>query len=129
MASDVKVIVVGAGIGGMAAAMRLQATGKFQVTVLEKNATVGGRANIREVDGFRFDTGPSLLLMTDVYKELFAACGEEFSDWVKLIKMEPNYAIHFGDGSSMLMSSDLTTMIAEMERIEPGVTSGYYLQR
>ncbi len=121
-----KVIVVGAGIGGMATAMRLQATGKFQVTILEKNATVGGRANIREVDGYRFDTGPSLLLMTDVYQELFAACGENFEDWVKLIKMEPNYEVHFGDGSSMRMSSDLTTMIAEMERIEPGVTPGYY---
>lgn len=127
MSSETKqVIIVGAGIGGLATAMRLQATGRFQVTVLEKNETVGGRANIREVDGFRFDTGPSLLLMTDVYKELFAACGETFSDWVKLTKMEPNYEVHFGDGSSMLMSSDLTTMIGELERIEPGVTPGYY---
>ena len=121
-----QVIIVGAGIGGMATAMRLQATGKFQVTILEKNATIGGRANVREVDGYRFDTGPSLLLMTDVYKELFAACGENFEEWVKLIKMEPNYEVHFGDGSSMLMSSDLTTMITELERIEPGVTPGYY---
>ena len=120
------VIIIGAGIGGMATAMRLQATGQFQVTILEKNSTVGGRANILEVDGFRFDTGPSLLLMTDVYKDLFAACGEEFSEWVKLIKMEPNYEVHFGDGTSMVMSSDLSTMIAEMERIEPGVTPGYY---
>ena len=62
-----KVVIIGAGIGGLATAMRLQATGRFQVTILEKNETVGGRANIREVDGFRFDTGPSLLLMTDVY--------------------------------------------------------------
>ncbi len=120
------VIIIGAGIGGLAAAMRLQATGQFQVTVLEKNDTVGGRANIRDVDGFRFDTGPSLLLMTDVYRELFAACGEEFSEWVTLLKMEPNYAVHFGDGSQMEMSSDLTKMIAELERIEPGVTPGYY---
>ena len=127
MSSEVKqAVIIGAGIGGLATAMRLQATGRFQVTVLEKNAAVGGRANIREVNGFRFDTGPSLLLMTDVYKELFAACGEEFSDWVTLIKMEPNYEVHFGDGSSMLMSSDLTTMIAELEKIEPGVTPGYY---
>ena len=126
MTAKKSVIIIGAGIGGMATAMRLQVTGKFQVTVLEKNATVGGRANVLEKDGYRFDTGPSLLLMTDVYKELFAVCGEEFSDWVKLIKMEPNYEVHFGDGSSMLMSSDLTTMIAEMERIEPGVTPGYY---
>lgn len=121
-----QVIIIGAGIGGMATAMRLQASGKFQVTILEKNATVGGRANTLEVDGYRFDTGPSLLLMTDVYRELFAACGEDFDSWVTLIKMEPNYAVHFGDGSSMEMSSDLTKMIAEMERIEPGVTAGYY---
>lgn len=121
-----RVIIIGAGIGGMATAMRLQATGRFQVTILEKNATVGGRANIREVDGFRFDTGPSLLLMTDVYRDLFAACGEDFNSWVRLIKMEPNYAVHFGDGKSMEMSSDLSKMIAELERIEPGVTPGYY---
>ncbi len=119
-------IIIGAGIGGMATALRLQATGRFQVTILEKNGTVGGRANTREEDGFRFDTGPSLLLMTDVYRELFAACGEDFDAWVKLIKMEPNYAVHFGDGTSMEMSSDLTKMIAELERIEPGVTAGYY---
>ena len=59
MSSQVKkVVIIGAGIGGMATAMRLQATGRFQVTVLEKNAAVGGRANIREVSGYRFDTGP-----------------------------------------------------------------------
>ena len=121
-----QVVIVGAGIGGLAAAMRLQASSRFQVTVLEKNATIGGRANIREVDGFRFDTGPSLLLMTDVYRELFAACGEKFDEWVRLIKMEPNYAVHFGDGSAMVMSSDLTTMVAELERIEPGSAAGYY---
>lgn len=121
-----RAIVIGAGIGGMATAMRLQATGRYQVTILEKNATVGGRANVREEAGYRFDTGPSLLLMTDVYRELFAACGEGFDSWVRLIKMEPNYEVHFGDGSSMLMSSDLTRMIAELERIEPGVTPGYY---
>ena len=119
-------IVIGAGIGGLATAMRLQATGRFQVTILEKNQTVGGRANIREIDGFRFDTGPSLLLMTDVYRDLFAACGEDFDSWVKLHKMEPNYAVHFGDGTSMEMSSDLAKMIPELERIEPGVTSAYY---
>jgi len=121
-----KVLIIGAGIGGLATAMRLQATGEFEVTVLEKNETIGGRANIREIDGFRFDTGPSLLLMTDIYRELFQFCGEDFDQWVKLIKMEPNYAVHFGDGSALEMSSDLARMIPALERIEPGVTSGYY---
>ena len=121
-----KVIIVGGGIGGLATAMRLQAQGGCQVTLLEKNPTLGGRANIREVDGFRFDTGPSLLLMTDVYRDLFAACGEDFDTLVPLVKMEPNYRVHFGDGSQLEMSSDLVKMVANLEAIEPGVTSGYY---
>jgi phytoene desaturase len=124
--TDKHVVVIGAGIGGLATAMRLQSRGGYRVTVLEKNATVGGRANIREIDGFRFDTGPSLLLMTDVYRDLFAACGEDFDAWVRLIKMEPNYRVHFGDGSTLEMSSDLAKMIPALEKIEPGVTPGYY---
>ena len=73
-----QVAVVGAGIGGLAAAMRLAASGEFDVTVYEKNEIVGGRCGRRVVDGYSFDTGPSLLLMTDVYRDLFAACGEDF---------------------------------------------------
>ncbi len=119
-------MIVGAGIGGLATAMRLQATGRFQVTLLEKNATVGGRANIWEQGGYRFDTGPSLLLMTDVYRDLFQACGADFDALVPLVKMEPNYAVHFGDGSCLEMSSDLPRMVANLERIEPGAASGYY---
>jgi phytoene desaturase len=120
-----RVVIVGAGIGGLATAMRLAAQG-FSVTVLEKNATVGGRANIRGEAGYRFDTGPSLLLMTDVYRELFTSCGEDFDSHVRLIKMEPNYRVHFADGSTLEMSSDLTTMIGNLEKIEPGVAPGYY---
>ncbi len=121
-----KVMIVGGGIGGLATAMRLQAQGGCQVTILEKNPTIGGRANIREVDGFRFDTGPSLLLMTDVYRDLFQACGEDFDALVPLIKMEPNYNVHFGDGTQLEMSSDLVKMVANLEKIDPGVTAGYY---
>ncbi len=121
-----QVVIIGGGIGGLATAMRLQAQGGYQVTLLEKNPTVGGRANIRQEGGFRFDTGPSLLLMTDVYRDLFQACGEDFDTLVPLIKMEPNYRVHFGDGSQLEMSSDLVKMVANLEKIEPGVTSGYY---
>lgn len=124
--ADKHVVIIGAGIGGLATAMRLAAQGGYRVTVLEKNDNVGGRANVWEAQGYRFDTGPSLLLMTDVYRELFAACGEDFDQWVTLVKMEPNYRVHFGDGSELEMSSDLATMIANLERIEPGVAPGYY---
>ncbi len=123
---DTQVVIVGAGIGGLATAMRLAAQGGYAVTLLEKNRAVGGRANIREVQGFRFDTGPSLLLMTDVYRELFSHCHADFEALVPLIKMEPNYAVHFGDGTQLEMSSDLVTMVAGLEKIEPGAASGYY---
>ena len=121
-----KAIIIGAGIGGLAAAIRLKAQAGYDVTVLEKNATVGGRCNVLIDRGFHFDTGPSLLLMTDVYRELFAVAGEDFDAHLKLVKMEPNYRVHFGDGSQMEMSSDLPAMIADLERIEPGVGPRYY---
>jgi len=120
-----QVAVVGAGIGGLAAAMRLAASGEFDVTVYEKNEIVGGRCGRRVVDGYSFDTGPSLLLMTDVYRDLFAACGEDFDALIPLVKMEPNYGVHFADGTRLEMSSDLSKMVANLEEIEPGVCSGY----
>ncbi len=121
-----KVIIIGAGIGGLATAIRLRALGGYDVTLLEKNPLVGGRAYRMEDSGFQFDIGPSLLLMTDVYRELFDVAGESFDDWLKLVKMEPNYRVHFGDGSELEMSSDLPTMIANLEKIEPGVAPRYY---
>ena len=121
-----RVAIVGAGIGGLATAMRLAARGGSPSPCWRRTRRSGGRANVREERGYRFDTGPSLLLMTDVYRELFAACGEDFDSLVPLIKMEPNYRVHFGDGSTLEMSSDLTTMVANLEKIEPGVAPGYY---
>lgn len=119
-------IIIGAGIGGLATAIRLQASGDFQVTVFEKNRNVGGRADTMSEGGFQFDVGPSLLLMTDVYRDLFAAAGEDFDRWVTMVKLDPNYRVHFGDGSTLEMSSELTTMIRNLEWIEPGVGPRYY---
>ncbi|HEY6582095.1 MAG TPA: NAD(P)-binding protein, partial [Rubrobacter sp.] len=67
-----RVSVIGAGMGGLAAAIRLAAE-NFEVEVFEKNDQVGGRVGRLEADGFSFDTGPSLLLMTDTYRELFSS--------------------------------------------------------
>lgn len=119
-------IIAGAGIGGLATAMRLAARGDFSVTILEKNETVGGRCNVLVDQGFRFDTGPSLLLMTDVYRELFSYCGMDFDERVPLIKIDPNYRVHFADNTTLEMSGDLSKMIPELEKIEPGSASGYY---
>ncbi len=117
--------VVGAGMGGLAAAIRLAATG-FEVEVFEKNARVGGRLDRLEAAGFAFDTGPSLLLMTDTYRELFRFAGRDLDDFVRLIPLDSDYRVTFGDGDSLTMRRTLPELIKELERIEPGVTPRFY---
>ncbi len=112
-------VVIGAGAGGLATAIRLQASG-HQVTVLERNATVGGRANTWESDGYRFDTGPSLLLMPDVYHELFRAAGRRLDDYLELLQITPNYRIRFDDGTCFDATPDAACLGHALDRIEPG---------
>ena len=114
-------MIVGAGIGGLAAAIRLAAMG-FEVEVFEKNAQVGGRVGRVEAEGFAFDTGPSLLLMTDTYRELFRSAGRELDDYVRLIPLDSDYRVTFGDGDTLTIRRTLPELINELERIEPDVT-------
>lgn len=111
--------MVGAGIGGLATAIRL-AHGGHKVTVFEKNSTPGGRCNILSRDGYTFDTGPTLLLMPDALQELFRSVGKTLEDYVHLIRLDPNYVVHFGDGSSIRMSSNREALVDELERFCPG---------
>lgn len=119
-----KIAIIGAGVGGLAAAIRLRARGA-DVAVYEKNATVGGRCNLLVDGGYRFDVGPSLLLMPDVFRELFACAGADFDRRVEMVKMEPNYRVRFADGTFLDVSSDLARMIPQLEAIEPGSARGY----
>ena len=112
-------------MGGLAAAIRLRAKG-FEVEVFEKNDQPGGRVGRLRGDGFVFDTGPTLLLMTDVYRDLFAAVGRDLGEELDLIPLDPNYRVHFGDGESVRISSSLPALIPELERVEPGVTPRFY---
>ncbi|CAN5898852.1 phytoene desaturase family protein [soil metagenome] len=120
-----RIAVVGAGIGSLAAAIRLQAQG-FAVEVFEKNEQPGGRMGKLEAEGFTFDTGPSLLLMTDTYRDLFRFAGRKLEDYVNLIPLNANYKVNFGDGDSMTIHRSLPELITELERIEPGVTPNFY---
>jgi phytoene desaturase len=120
-----RVAVIGAGVGGLAAAIRLRAMG-FEVEIFERNPVIGGRMGRLRGSGFTFDTGPTLLLMTDVYRELFEFAGRELDDYVDLVPLRPNYRVHFGDGDSMVVSPSLPELIPELERIEPGVTPRFY---
>ena len=75
-------------MGGLAAAIRLAADGHL-VEVFEKNERVGGKLNLLEKDGYRWDTGPSLITMPFVYRELFAAAGRKLEDYVELLPVDP----------------------------------------
>jgi len=120
-----RVAIIGAGMGGLAAAIRLRLMG-FDVQIFEKNGQTGGRVGRLREDGFTFDTGPTLLLMTDVYRDLFAAAGRNLDEEIDLVNLDPNYRVHFGDGDSISISSSLPALIPELERIEPGVTPRFY---
>jgi phytoene desaturase len=112
-------------MGSLAAAIRLAALG-FEVEVFEKNDQLGGRIGRLEADGFAFDTGPSLLLMTDTYRELFSSAGRDLDDYVRLIPLDGQYQVTFGDGDTLRIRRTLPELIRELERIEPGVTPRFY---
>ena len=114
-----KVLIVGAGIGGIATAARLARQG-CQVTVLEKNEIPGGRVGQVKLDGYTFDTGATLLLMPEVYAETFAALGERLADHLDLRRIDPSYHLHFPDNSQLLLTSDMVAMQEQVEAIQPG---------
>jgi phytoene desaturase len=119
-----KVVVIGAGVGGLAAAARLARQGA-DVELLERGSGPGGRCGQLQVNGFTFDTGPTLLLMPEVLEETFSALGRKSSAYLDLRRCDPNYRIHFRDGSDVTFSTDLVAMGKELERIEPGSFSRY----
>jgi phytoene desaturase len=112
-------IVVGAGVGGLTAAMKLAHQG-WRVEVHEKQSVPGGRCGRLEVDGFTFDLGPTIMLMPFVFEKTFASVGRRLSDYLTLVRCDPNYRITFRDGSTVTLTSELTRMREELERMEPG---------
>jgi phytoene desaturase len=91
------VIVIGAGLGGLACAVRLQAAG-LRVCIVEGRETPGGRAGVFERDGYRFDTGPTLITAPSLLRELWACAGRSLEDDLTLVRLEPYYRIVFADG-------------------------------
>jgi phytoene desaturase len=118
------VLIIGAGIGGLAAAARLARQG-YQVTVLEKNTTPGGRVAALDLDGFRFDTGPTLFLMPAIFAETYAALGQRMEDYLDLVRLDPTYRVHFHDGTHLDLTSDLIQMREQLEAIEPGAFAAF----
>lgn len=115
----VKVIVIGAGVGGLATATRLAQAG-FAVTVLEKNETAGGRCGRLDLDGYRFDTGATIFLMPKLYARAFSSLGARLEDHLSLRRIDPTYHLYHADGTRMQLTSDLLEMRRQLELIEPG---------
>ncbi len=113
------VAIIGAGLGGLSAAIHLRNAG-FPVTVFEANPLTGGRANAISHDGFQFDTGPSLVNYPWVFEELFASAGRKLSDYVTLLPVDPTVQFRWPDGTSFSLSSDMQRLLRECERLEPG---------
>jgi phytoene desaturase len=113
------IIVIGAGVGGLSAAIRLAAKG-HQVTVLERLPRVGGKLNLLLDGGFSFDTGPSLVTLPYVFEELFAAAGEKLADWLELKRLEPVCRYFYPDGTGFDASADMPTMMQNLERFSKG---------
>ncbi|MEL6169410.1 MAG: phytoene desaturase [Pseudomonadota bacterium] len=117
-------IVVGAGLGGLAAAMRLGAKG-YRVTVFDRLDRPGGRGSSITQDGHRFDLGPTIITVPQVYEKLWAACGRDFRADVDLRPLDPFYTIRWPDGSEFKARQSTEAMEAEIGRLSPGDLSGY----
>lgn len=117
-------IVIGAGIGGIATAARLARNG-FDVTVLEKNSQPGGRCNQIVREGHRFDIGPTLFLMPEVWEETFASLGEKMSDHLDLRRIDPTYKVHFDDGLQLQLTSDIGKMQTQLELVDKSAFTGF----
>ncbi len=119
------VVVVGAGLAGLSAALHLAGRGRA-VTVVERHAWPGGRAGRLDVDGYRIDTGPTVLTMPDIIDETFAAAGQSRSSRLELLPIDPAYRAVFADGSGLDVHSDADRMAAAVEEFAgPGQAAGY----
>jgi len=111
-----RVVIVGAGLGGLSCALHLAGAGR-EVTILERERVPGGRAGRISVDGFEFDTGPTVLTAPELIAEPLAAVGERIEDWLSLTRLDPAYRAFFPDGSRLDVISDPDRMADEIARV------------
>ena len=114
-----KITVIGAGFAGIAAATSLADKG-YDVTVLEKNATPGGRCRQFEAEGYTFDMGPSWYWMPDIFEQYFGLFGKKPSDYYELIRLDPSYCIYFGKDDVMNVPANMQELEAMFETYEKG---------
>ena len=122
-----RVVVVGAGLAGLSAALHLAGRGRA-VTVVERGRHPGGRVGRLDIDGYRLDTGPTVLTMPDIIDDAFAAVGDSLSQRLDVVPLEPAYRAAFADGSVLDVHSDRDAMAAEIERFAGRQQADGYLR-
>jgi diapolycopene oxygenase len=123
--TDKKVVVIGAGLGGMSAAISLAAAG-YAVEIFEKNEKVGGKLNLLQAHGFSFDLGPSILTLPHIFEALFARAGQKFTDLVPLRALDPQWRNFFEDGMTFDLFFDQDKMRAEVRRFDQTSEKGFF---
>lgn len=118
-------VIIGGGLGGLATALRLGAE-DWNVSVCEQGATFGGKMNLWERDGFKFDTGPSLITMPWVFENLFSVADKSLKDFVELVPMNPICDYVFADETRLTYTTNLPEWLAALRRIEPRDVDGFF---
>ena len=115
-----KIGVVGGGLAGLAAAIRLAGEG-HTVSLFEKNSHLGGKMNLWQSEGFTFDMGPTIITMPSVLRRLFESVGRRLEDYLDLISLDPQWRTFFADGTQLDLYSSLEGMNAELRRFAPKI--------
>lgn len=119
-----KAVIIGAGIGGLSTAIRLQCAG-WQVTILEKNERVGGKMSEITQDGFRWDTGPSVITMRHVFEDLFQAAGRHMEDYLTLLPVDPLTRYFYPDGTTIDIRRNLDETLEQIAQLDTRDVEGY----
>ena len=125
MIKNKRVIIVGGGVAGLASAVRLQKDG-YQVEIFEKESMVGGKMHVIEKEGFRFDLGPTIVMMPELYREVFEYVGKDPDDYIPMKRLDPMYRSYFNKGTEHIdISSDLVSLMSTLESISTEDSVGF----
>ena len=119
-----RAVVIGAGFAGIATALRLRKLG-YQVTLLERLQSLGGRAQVFERGGYRHDAGPTVITAPFLFDELFELFGEKLEDHLQFVPLDPFYRFHFADGSQFDYRASIEDTLTEIRRFNPDDADGY----
>ena len=124
LTSKGRVVVIGAGFGGIAAALRMRARG-YNVTLLDRLAKIGGRAQVFKRGGFKHDAGPTVITAPFLFDELFSLFGEKREDYVEFRSLDPWYRFYFHTGEQFDYRPSVEDTNAEIRRFSPDDVAGY----